>query len=192
MPAEGNMLVLRHGRPENCEGRLAKEIRTYDFLDALAVPYDYIDHEPMMTMDMCAKVDDVLAATICKNLFLCNRQATQFYLLMIRGAKRFKTKDLSAQLGISRLSFASDEYMEEFLDITPGSLSVMGLMNDTNNRVQLLIDKDILQGDEIGFHPCINTSSLRVKISDLIDIIIPALKHDPIYVDLPEVSLAAE
>ena len=130
--------------------RLAKEIRVYDFLDNLGIDYQRIDHAPAMTMEVCKKIDEVLEAVICKNLFLCNRQETQFYLLMMPGDKPFRTKDLSAQIGSSRLSFAKPEYMEEFLDIKPGAVSVMGLMNDTENHVQLLIDQDVLRGEWIG------------------------------------------
>ena len=118
-------------------------------------------------MEACAAIDEVLEATICKNLLLCNRQCTMFYLLMMPGDKVFKTKDLSAQIGSSRLSFADSRYMEEFLDITPGSLSILGLMNDKENRVQLLIDEDVLKHPFVGCHPCINTSSLRMETKDL-------------------------
>ena len=178
-------MELMHGRPETNEGRLPKEIRVYDFLDNLGVDYLRIDHEPAMTMEICADIDKTLEATICKNLLLCNRQATVFYLLMLPGNKVFKTSVLSKQIGSSRLSFASAEAMEEFLDITPGSVSVLGLMNDKDKRVQLLIDKDILDGEYFGCHPCINTSSLKLKISDLMEKIIPAMGHEPTFVELP-------
>lgn len=160
-------MELQKGRPADTAGRLEKEIRTYDLLDRLGVEYERIDHEPAMTMEDCKEVDQLLEAVICKNLFLCNRQKTAFYLLMIPDTKVFHTKDLSAQIGSARLSFAKPEYMEEFLDITPGSVSVMGLMNDQEHRVQLLIDEDVLDGEYIGCHPCINTSSIRFKVKDL-------------------------
>jgi len=179
------MLQLFEGRPENEEGRLEKEIRTYDFLDKLKISYKRIDHEPAMTMDVCEEIDASLEATICKNLFLCNRQETDFYLLMMPGDKKFKTKDLSKELGVSRLSFANESFMEEFLDITPGSVSVLGLMNDKNGRVRLVIDKDVLAGDEIGCHPCINTSSLKFATKDLTEKVIPAMNHDYTVVTLP-------
>ena len=172
------------GRPATNEGRLDKEIRVYDLLDRLGVEYRRIDHEPAMTMEICAVIDQVLDATICKNLLLCNRQKTDFYLLMMPGDKPFKTKDLSAQIGSSRLSFADAEFMEQFLDITPGSLSVMGLMNDKDHRVRLLMDEDVTKGEFIGFHPCINTSSLRLRTADLMDIVIPAMGHAPTFVKL--------
>ena len=178
-------MELVHGRPETSEGRLAKEIRVYDFLDSLNIPYERVDHAPAMTMEVCAAIDDVLEATICKNLLLCNRQGTAFYLLMLPGNKVFKTSVLSKQIGSSRLSFASAEAMEQFLDITPGSVSVMGLMNDKKNHVQLLMDQDVLKGEYIGCHPCINTSSLRFRTADLIEKILPAMGHEPTYVELP-------
>ena len=178
-------MELLQGRPADCSGRLEKEIRVYDLLDRLGVEYQRIDHEPAMTMEACAAIDEALDATICKNLLLCNRQCTDFYLLMLPGDKPFKTSVLSKQIGSSRLSSAGAEHMEAFLDITPGSLSVMGLMNDTDRRVTLLIDEDVLQGEFIGLHPCINTSSLRIRTSDLMERIIPAMGHEPRIVSLP-------
>ena len=180
-----DMLTLEKGRPSDTSGRLQKEIRTYDFLDKLNIEYYRIDHEPAMTMEACEEIDKTLGAPTCKNLFLCNRQKTAFYILLIPGDKIFKTKDISAQIGSSRLSFGDGEYMERFLDITPGSLSVLGLMNDLDRDVTLLIDKDVLEGEYIGCHPCINTSTLRIKTSDLTDKIIPALGHRPTMVSLP-------
>ena len=177
-------MELVQGRPVDCAGRLAKEVRVYDFLDELGVRYQRIDHEAAMSMEACAAVDEVLEATFCKNLLLCNRQCTQFYLLMIEGDKHFKTSQLSHQIGSSRLSFAAPEYMEEYLDITPGSLSILGLMNDKEQHVQLLIDEDVLKGEYIGCHPCINTSSLRLRTEDLEQKIIPAMGHEPRLVTL--------
>ena len=168
---------LENGRPANCAGRLDKEIRCYDLLDKLGMAYQRIDHEAAMTMEACAAVDAALGATICKNLLLCNRQCTDFYLLLMPGDKPFKTKELSKQIGSSRLSFAAGEYMEEYLDITPGSLSILGLMNDKAGKVQLLIDEDVLKGEFIGCHPCINTSSLRLKTREVLEKLIPAMGH---------------
>ena len=177
-------MKLENGRPATNEGRLDKEIRCYDLLDKLGVAYQRVDHEAAMTMEACLAVDEALGATMCKNLMLCNRQCTVFYLLLTPGGKVFKTSELSKKIGSSRLSFAKPEPMEEFLDITPGSLSVLGLMNDKENRVNLLIDEDVLKGEYIGMHPCINTSSLRIKTADLMEKLIPAMGHTPILVQL--------
>ena len=179
------MLKLEYGRPDDYDARLAKERRCYDFLDRLGIKYARVDHAATDTMEACAEIDTVLEAPTCKNLFLCNRQQTAFYILLIPAGKVFKTKDISAQIGSSRLSFASGEYMERFLDITPGSLSVLGLMNDKDMDVTLLIDEEVLAGEYIGMHPCINTTTLRLSVGDLRDRVIPALGHRPIYVKLP-------
>ena len=136
------------------------------------------------TMEDCHVIDACLNATVCKNLFLCNRQKTNFYLLMMPGNKPFKTKELSHQLGIARLSFASPEDMEQYLDCTPGSSSIMGLMNDPENHVQLLLDKDVKAGEFIGCHPCINTSSLKLYTKDIFETFLPAVHHEPIFVEL--------
>lgn len=178
-------MKLVDGRPENTAGRLEKEIRVYDLLDSLGISYKRVDHEAAMTMEACEEIDRTLSegvekgVAICKNLFLCNRQATEFYLLLLPGDKPFKTKYLSAQIGSSRLSFAKPEYMEQYLDITPGSVSVMGLMNDKEKKVRLLIDEDVLKEEYFACHPCINTSSLRFKTADLVEKIIPAMEHEP-------------
>ena len=178
-------LILEEGRPADCTGRLNKEIRVYDFLDRLNISYQRIDHEVTMTMESCAAVDRILQAPTCKNLLLCNRQNTDFYLLLLPGDKHFKTSVLSKEIHSSRLSFASGEYMEKFLDITPGSLSVLGLMNDDEHHVRLLIDEDILKEPYFGCHPCINTTTLRIRTADLTGKIIPAMGHEPTVVQLP-------
>ena len=178
-------MELVKGRPETNEGRLEKEIRCYDLLDRLGVEFQRIDHEAAMTMEACVEIDKVLDATICKNLLLCNRQCTAFYLLMIPGDKVFKTSVLSKEIGSSRLSFAKPEYMLEYLDITPGSVSVLGLMNDHEHHVELLMDEDVLKGEFFGCHPCINTSSLRIRTKDLMEKILPAMDHPARIVTLP-------
>ena len=177
-------MEIHKGRPDNITGRLEKEIRVYDFLDKLDVEYYRVDHEPAFTMEVCQEIDKTLEATICKNLFLCNRQKTDFYLLMIPGDKVFKTKELSQQIGSARLSFAEPMYMEEFLDITPGAASIMGLMNDKENRVRLLVDEDVLKGEYLGCHPCVNTSSLKLYTKDVFGKVLEAMQHEMTVVKL--------
>lgn len=177
-------MELYKGRPENTQGRLDKEIRVYDLLDSLGIEYERTDHERTDTMEACNEIDAILQVTICKNLFLCNRQKTNFYLLMMPGDKPFKTKELSSQISSARLSFASPEDMERLLDITPGSVSIMGLMNDKENAVQLLVDEDVLQGEYFGCHPCINTSSLKMRTKDVFERFLPEVHHDMITVHL--------
>mgnify|MGYP003532322946 FL=1 len=177
-------MILEKGRPENTDGRLEKEIRTYDFLDSLGIDYERLDHPPADTMEVCEEKNQILGATIRKNPFLCPRNKSAYYLLMMPADKVFKTKEVSSQIGSSRLSFASAEDMEKYIDITPGSVSVLGLMNDSENAVTLLIDEDVLKGNYIGCHPCINTSSLKIKTRDMIEKIIPALGNRVIRVKL--------
>ncbi|MBP3206194.1 MAG: prolyl-tRNA synthetase associated domain-containing protein [Lachnospiraceae bacterium] len=178
-------MELYEGRPENVTGRLEREVKVYDLLDSLGIKYFRTDHGPADTMEACHEIDAVLETLVCKNLFLCNRQQTQFYLLMMPGDKPFKTKDLSKQINSARLSFASPEYMEEFLHISPGSVSIMGLMNDTENRVQLLVDKPVIESEDLGCHPCVNTSSLKMRTKDVFEKFLPAVHHEAIVVDLP-------
>lgn len=178
-------MELFSGRPGDLNGRLEKEKRVYDLLDGLGIEYKRVDHPATQTMEACLEIEKVLSVEICKNLFLRNRQKTDFYLLMMPGSKPFKTKDITKQLGCARLSFAEAEFMQEFLDITPGSVSVLGLMNDAENRVRLVIDKDILNDEYIGCHPCINTSSLAIKTSDILNKFLPAVKHEATMVEMP-------
>ena len=177
-------MELYKGRPETNEGRLEREIRVYDFLDDHGIEYWRTDHAPADTMEVCCEIDAVLGATICKNLFLCNRQKTQFYLLMMPGDKPFKTKEITSQIGSARLSFASPEDMEKYLDIRPGAVSVMGLMNDHENHVQLLVDEAVMKGEYLGCHPCVNTSSMKVRTEDIFGKFLEAVHHDMIKVTL--------
>ena len=175
--------TLYEGRPEN--GRIEKEQRCYDLLDSLGIKFNRVDHNYADTIEVCHEVEKILGCEICKNLLLTNRQMTDIYLLLMPGDKPFKTKLISKQIGSARLSFATAEQMLEHLDITPGSVSVLGLMNDKNGAVRLLIDKDLLEKEYFGCHPCINSSTLRIKTEDVIKKLIPAMGHEPTYVELP-------
>lgn len=167
------------------EGRMEKEMKCYRLLDGLGVEYRRVDHEHADTIAACEQVESLLDCKICKNLFLTNRQQADFYLLVMPGEKPFKTKLLSKQIGSARLSFAGPEHMERLLDVTPGSVSVLGLMNDRERAVRLLVDRDLLKEEYFGCHPCINSSSLRFKTAELFDRILPAMGHEPEFVELP-------
>lgn len=177
-------MKLYNGRPESIEGRKEKEIQVYDLLDRLGIAYQRTDHEAAMTMEDCAEADQVLGLDICKNLFLCNRQKTKFYLLLMPGDKVFKTKELSSQIQSSRLSFGSAEDMEKYLNVTPGSATIMGLLFDTENQVQLIVDEDVLNQEEFGCHPCVNTSSLKMKTEDIFGKFLEEVHHDYLTVRL--------
>ena len=183
-----------YGRPVRFTGaetaadpidRIPAELACYDLLDSLGIVYSRVDHSHADTIEACHEVEKVLGWPVCKNLFLCNRQKTQFYMLMLEGDKVFKTKDLSKQLGVSRLSFASADDMVQMLGVHPGSVTVLGLMNDPENKVQLVIDKPIYEAENVSCHPCISTSTLVMSRSDLLEKLLPAVHHAPIVVDLP-------
>lgn len=163
---------------------MSTEEQVYAFLDRLGVCYRRVSHEPAATMEDCRAVDLMLGASMCKNLFLCNRTATDFYLLLMPADKPFKTRELSGQIGSSRLSFASGEDMERYLGCTPGSACVLGLLFDEEKRVKLLIDNDLLKEEKIGCHPCVNTASLSLNIGDLTEKVLPALGREALYVTL--------
>lgn len=180
------------GRPSTSDGRSATEIRTYDFLDGQGVSYTTITHPAAYTMEDCEAVEKEMGAMIPKNLFLCNRQQTQFYLLVLPGNKVFKTKYLSSQLGCARLSFANEQQMVSLLGIHPGAVSPMGLINDTKKQVLLVIDKDLLTANALGFHPCVNTATIRLKMSDVIEKVALATGHDYRVVELMAESKNSE
>lgn len=164
--------------------RPKKETDTYELLDQLGIAYVRIDHEVTATIEDCAEVEKLLGVEISKNLFLCNTQKTNFYLLIMPGRKKFRTKDLSKQINTARLSFGDAEHMAKFLNIEPGSVSVLGLMNDVGHNVKLLIDKDVLEAEYIGCHPCVNTASLKIKTADLLNTFLSHTGHTPTLVEL--------
>jgi len=172
------MAIITNTEISSCkpaDKREEKELKVYELLDSLKIKYERLDHLPAATIEDCEEVDKVLGTKMCKNLFLCNAGKTEFHLLLMRGEKKFVTKDFSKKIGSSRLSFASAEYMEKYLNITPGAVSVLGLMNDTEKKVKLHIDSDLLTDEFIGCHPCVNTSSLKIKTTDITDIFLKAL-----------------
>ena len=179
-------MEIYHGRPKYDDGRLEKELKVYDLLDELGISYERVDHEALQTIEAYQKVDETLGISICKNLFLCNRQKTAYYLLLLPGYKALKTKELSKQIPTSRLSFASGEDMEEYLNVTPGSATIMGLMFDPENRVQLVIDEELLKEEWFGCHPCINTSSLKLQTEDVIGKYLQAVHHEYLTVNLSD------
>jgi Ala-tRNA(Pro) deacylase len=179
-----NYYTIQSGRPSNITGRPQKELKVYDVLENLGIEFCRVEHEALDTMEACVMVDTVLKVNMCKNLFLCNSQKNKFYLLLIRGEKKFVTKDLSKQIGSARLSFASKEDMEKYLGITPGSVTAMGLINDKDGVVQLLIDNDLMKEEFIACHPCINTSSIKIKMEDLLNKFLPFTRHEPTVVYL--------
>ena len=174
--------LYHNARPEG--ELLPQEAAAFDILETLGIGYDRVSSDPADTMEKCAAVSEVLGVPICKNLFLCNRQKTDFYLLTMPEDKPFHTKDLSHQIGSSRLSFAPPELMSELIGCTPGSASVLGLMNDTDHRVRLLMDREVAETEWFGCHPCLNTSSLRIRTRDLLDVFLPHTGHSVTLVEL--------
>ena len=177
--------VVYSGRPRDPSGRIPSELACYDLLDMLGIPFMRVDHEAADTIPDCKEVEEYLKIRICKNLFLCNRQKTDFYLLLMDGDKPFHTKDLSRQIGSSRLSFAPPEAMADHLGVAPGSATILGLMHDKDHTVRLVLDRSVLDQDTFGCHPCINTSSIGLSMSDVLEKLLPYLGVEPILVDLP-------
>ncbi len=166
------------------EVRTPEEQRTYALLAELNIPFERVDHDPADTMEDCAAISQVLGVDICKNLVLTPRNRKTFYLLALPGDKHFLTKDFSKQIGSSRLSFATGDDMVELLGCHPGSASILGLMNDTEHRVVLALDRQVAESEYFGCHPCRNTSSLKLKTADVLDVFCRHTGHTPVIVDL--------
>ncbi len=177
-------MIVYEGRPKDFRERVEKEQKVYETLDTLGIRYERVDHEPVATIEACQEVDKALGIEIYKNLFLCNRQKTKYYLLVMPGNKNLQTKELSPQIPSPRLSFASGEDMERLLNVSPGSASIMGLIYDPDNQVQLLIDEEILTQEFFGCHPCVNTSSMKLQTDDVLGKFLKAVHHDYIKVTL--------
>lgn len=163
---------------------LPQEAAAFDLLEELGIAYDCVSSDSADTMEKCAEVSAVLGVPICKNLFLCNRQKTQFYLLAMGPDQPFHTKDLSAQIGSARLSFAPEEQLWELLHCTPGSATILGLMNDKEHAVRLLMEREVYEAEYLSCHPCICTSSLKLKTKDILEKFLPHTGHDVTVVDL--------
>ena len=166
------------------EKRPDPEQRCYDVLDTLGIGYDRVDHDAAFTMEDCEAISAALGVPICKNLVLTPRNKSAYYLLCLPGDKPFHTKDLSAQINSSRLSFAPEDSLWELLHCHPGSATVLGLANDTEHRVQLLLDREVYDAPYMSCHPCICTSTLKLKTSDVLTRLLPHTGHTPIVVDL--------
>ncbi|GHT84064.1 proline--tRNA ligase [Bacteroidia bacterium] len=179
-----NMPIKVETTKPSSKDREKKEMVVYDLLEKLQMSYQRVDHAPAATIADCQDVDRILGIHLCKNLFLCNAQKTKFYLLVLPGEKKFKTKDLSKQINSSRLSFADAAYMEQYLGLTPGAVTILGLMNDTEHAVSLLIDQEVLQEEYLGCHPCVNTASLKLSMQDILTKFLPYTKHTYTVVDL--------
>lgn len=175
--------ILYEGRPEN--SRIQKEIDCYDVLEKLGIRYERLDHSPADSIEDCKLLEPILNVKATKNLFLRNRAKTSWYLLMMPGDKPFHTRDLIGQMGIQRLSFGEEDMLGSMLNLTPGSVSIMGLMYDKSRQVKLLIDREIIQNEYMRCHPCINTSTLKIRTDDVMNKLLPFIGHYPMIVELP-------
>ena len=170
------------------EGLNEAQQAVFEALRTLSIPFERVEHENADTMEDCVAIAEALGADVCKNLVLCNRQKTNFYLLTMPGDKPFYTKDLSHQIGSSRLSFASPDAMEELLRVQPGSASILSLLFDTEHKVQLVMDRETMDQEFFCCHPCKNTGTLKMKTSDVLNIFLKHTGHIPTTVDLPRYS----
>lgn len=178
------LYAVEKGKPNNFFSRTDSEKKTYELLEKLGIEFSRADHDPASTVDECGTVDRALEVEMCKNLFLCNRQKTDFYLVMMKGEKHFSSKDFAHKMGIARVSFADENYLREYLDVYPGAVTVLGLANDSEHKVKLVIDKDVAEAEYVGCHPCVNTSSLKIKSKDIFEKLLPYTGHSATILEL--------
>lgn len=167
-------------------GRLEKEMKCYEVLDKLKIPFKRLDHEAVGTIEECEEIESKLDIPIYKNLFLCNSKKDQYYLLTMPGHKTFKSSPIARQIGSTRLSFGTPEMLQEYLNLTPGSVSLLGLIFDKQHKIKVLLDEDFLEEEAIGCHPCINTTSLKISSKDLLEKFLAYVGHEPIFVHIEE------
>lgn len=161
---------------------MSNKLKVMEHLQALHVPHEYHEHAPAQTMADCLALPFAAPdVTFCKNILLCNRQQTAFYLYVTPPDKPFRTADTSKALGSSRLSFAPSELLPELLGLESGSLSPLGLWFDTENHIQLVFDREICHDGRIAFHPCDNTATIIFRQNVFFHQVVPTLKHPPIW-----------
>lgn len=159
------------------------------FLNQNGIPYAYYEHEPAMTIESCLQLpfagEDV---AFCKNIFLCNRQKTVFYLMVLCPDTAFRTAVVSKALGVSRLSFAPNESLAELLHLTSGSVSPLALLYDPEKKITLVCEKAIQGREKIAFHPCDNSATLVFDQDVFWHQVLPALGVQPVVLDLSALS----
>lgn len=182
-------MKININRPSDINNRLEKEIEVYNMLNKLNIDFERMDHEEVSSMEEFDEIDNAFGIKMCKNLFLTTANKKNFYLLLMPGDKKFVTKEFSKMVGSSRLSFAKEDMMKEYLNTTSGSASVLGLMNDHNKVVHLVMDSAIYNSEYIGCHPLVNTSSLKIKTSDIIEKFLKETGHEITVVDINKPEL---
>ena len=156
----------------------------YETLESLGIPYERVDTDEAITMEDCIAIGERLQTPIVKTLLLCNRQQTNFYLFVTTSEKPFSTKNFSHAMEISRVSFASPEQLESMLGTVVGSASVLSLLHDPENRVQLVLDRDALQASWYGCSDTTTTGYMKLPTADLLEKFLPAVHHEPIYIEV--------
>lgn len=166
------------------KGTNATKDKVFALLDKLHIPYERVENDVVETMEECKEIDQALGTEIRKSIFLCNQKKTSFFLVVMPAEKQLDTGALEKKLGVSHLSFASGELMEKHLGTKPGSASIMGLINDEDEYVQLIMDKEVADEEWFGCNPGINTDHLKIKTQDLLKKFLPRIYHKAKIVEL--------
>lgn len=157
--------------------RCALETKVYETLSKLSIPFELVDNDSVESMEECIEISEKLGAEIRKTIFLCNRKKTSFYMVILPANKSFNTKEHCKKMDVSRLSFASGDLMMQHLDVAPGTATIMSLINDPDEKVELFIDKEIANSEFFACNPGANTTHLKIKTKDLLNKLLPKIDH---------------
>lgn len=170
------------GAPSEERGDL--ETSVYRELDRLSIPFERVDNDAVHTMEECVAIDQALGAEIRKTIVLCNRKKTSFYLVVLPASKSVDTKEIGRLIGVSGLSFAPADKLQEILGAQPGSATVMGIIHDQEAYVQVIIDREVADEEYFACNPGVNTSHIKLKTSDLIQKYLASNLHKPMIIAL--------
>lgn len=150
------------------DSNLRGDIKVYEVLSHLGIPFDYYEHPPVPTVEEAQKYWVDIEAAHCKNLFFRNHKGNKHYLVIFDYKQNLNIRDLELRLKQGKLTFASQQRMMKYLGLEPGSVSPMGLVHDIEKHVHLFIDKNLQKAQRISFHPNLNTASLVIAFSDFL------------------------
>ena len=160
-------------------------------LDELGIKYYYYEHPLAKTMEDCEGIGADVGAKHFKNIYACDHTETNFFIIIIRADKKFRTSEVSRKLGVSRLSFCTDEMLQENLGVVSGAVTPLALMNDKEHKTLLVVDKDILRDEMVCCHPLTSDASVAMHRYDLIKFV-RACGNEIKFLDIGETEQAAE
>ncbi len=173
---------IQRTAPTECKTLL--QAKVYQTLEQLHIPFERVDTDEAITMEDCVLIDAKLNMKMVKTLFLCNRQQTNFYLFITAGDKPFHSKEFSNALGVARVSFAPAEKMETMLGTKIGAATVFSALLDSDRKVQIVFDKDILAEEWYGCSDGTTTGYMKVRTNQIVHEFLTYTNHTPAIIDV--------